>query len=65
MSFSIETTNKFDRALKRCIKRGYNLDNFKSVVDILAEKGSLPPKYHPHKLSGKFNNCWECHIEPD
>ena len=22
-------------------------------------------KYHPHKLSGKFEGLWECHIKSD
>jgi len=25
----------------------------------------LDPKYKDHKLHGKYNNCRECHIEPD
>ncbi len=25
----------------------------------------LPEKYSLHKLSGKYKNYWECHIEPD
>ena len=29
------------------------------------EKGSLPEKYLPHKLQGKYKGCWECHITPD
>jgi len=31
----------------------------------LQEKGSLPEKYLPHKLQGKYKGCWECHINPD
>ena len=27
--------------------------------------GSLPAKYHPHKLSGDMDGIWECHIQPD
>lgn len=26
---------------------------------------SLPMQYHPHKLSGKFEGLWECHIKSD
>jgi len=21
--------------------------------------------YRPHKLSGEYDNCWECHIKSD
>ena len=65
MSCSIETTNKFDKALKKCIKRGLDMSKFKECVRILGETGALPNQYRPHKLSSKFNGAWECHIEPD
>lgn len=35
------------------------------VVSLLAETGTLPAKYRPHKLSGNYDNCWECHIKGD
>lgn len=63
--YKITTTNRFDRSLKRCLKRNYNLDLLKEVIDLLALNGKLPLKYKPHKLSGNYNNCWECHIKPD
>lgn len=63
--YKITTTNRFDRSLKRCLKRNYNLDLLKEVIDLLAANGKLPLKYKPHKLSGNYNNCWECHIKPD
>ena len=35
------------------------------AMSILIEEGSLPSVYHQHKLSGKYSDCWECHIKPD
>ncbi len=35
------------------------------VIGILQETDSLPMQYHPHKLSGKFEGLWECHIKSD
>ena len=35
------------------------------AMDLLEANGSLPAKYHPHKLSGNLNGIWECHIQPD
>ena len=37
----------------------------KNVMSLLAQSGNLPDKYKPHKLSGKYSGCWECHIKPD
>lgn len=65
MSYSIDTTQSFDKALKKCIKRGLDMFKFKECVRILSEDGKLPAKYRPHKLSGQFHGAWECHIEPD
>lgn len=63
--YSIVTTSKFDKSLKLCKKRNYNLQLLKEVIDILQEKGKLPQNYKPHKLSGNYKDCWECHIKPD
>ena len=65
MSYKVETTRKFDKALIKCIKRGLDISKFKECVRLLSEEGKLPPKYRPHKLSGKFKGNWECHIEPN
>lgn len=65
MSYRIETTKNFDKALQKCIKRGFKMEFFKDVVDLLTENGSLPPQYKPHKLSGNYAGLWECHIKND
>ena len=64
--YTVDYTTQFKRAVKRCIKRGLDVNKIAELVDILRENGSLPRKYKPHKLSGfKGNMTWECHIEPD
>lgn len=65
MTYKVITTRKFDKDVKRCQKRGLPLDKLKVVVKLLAETGQLPSHYRPHKLSGKFNGVWECHIMAD
>lgn len=65
MSYTIETTRRFDKSLKKCIKRGLDVSKFKEAVGILSQTGTLPPKFRPHKLVGKYAGAWECHIEPD
>ncbi len=63
--YSIEYTHEFLRGAKRCRKRGFNMQLLEDVVSLLEESGTLPRKYRPHKLSGKYANYWECHIQPD
>lgn len=63
--YTIITTNRFEKELKLCKKRGYNMKLLHEVISILSKTGKLPEKYRPHKLSGNYENCWECHIKGD
>jgi len=63
--YSIAYTGAFKLDYKRCFKRNYNLLLLQHAVDILETTGSLPPHYKAHKLSGDYNDYWECHILPD
>lgn len=63
--YSIITTNRFEKEMKLCKKRGYDMILLQKTISILAETGTLPTKYKPHKLSGNYDNCWECHIKSD
>ena len=63
--YTIITTNRFEKELKLCKKRGYNMELIQKVISILSNTGKLPEKYKPHKLSGNYENCWECHIKGD
>lgn len=65
MSYDVVTTKRFDKALKRCVKRGLDMSKLTTAIGILAREGSLPAIYQPHKLSGKYKGKWECHIESD
>ena len=65
MKYRILYTGQFKRSYKRCQKRGLPMDTLEKVVTLLAQNGSLPSSYRPHKLSSDYANCWECHIEPD
>lgn len=65
MSYSLFYSNKYKKSLKKCVKRGLDIEKLRTAIDILCEKGSLPIEYRPHKLSGKFKGNWECHIEPN
>lgn len=65
MSYQIFTSKKFDKSLKKCIKRGANISKLQIVVDTLRDSGTLPPEYRAHKLSGNYAGCWECHIQSD
>ena len=65
MKYAIKPSKLFVKDLKRCEKRGYDMRLIKEAMVLLAETGTLPATYHPHKLSGDYVGCWECHIKPD
>lgn len=62
---SLRPTTAFRKDLKRQRKRGKDLNKLTAAIETLQETGELPPAYRPHKLSGNWNDVWECHIEPD
>ena len=65
MKYAIKPSKRFVKDLKSCEKRGYDMRLIKEAMVLLAETGTLPATYHPHKLSGDYVGCWECHIKPD
>lgn len=62
MKYSIDYTGRFKKDYKRLKKRGIKLELLKEAIAILANTGTLPPEYRPHKLVGDYAGKWECHI---
>lgn len=56
--YEVIYTGQFKKSLKLCVRRGLDIQAFMDVLDILQEKGELPPQYLPHKLQGKYKGCW-------
>ncbi len=65
MTYELRYSSKFKRSLKKCFKRGLDVEKLRHAINILQSTGSLPTEYKPHKLSGKYSGVWECHIQPD
>ena len=63
--YSFSTTKRFDKALKRCQKRGLPIEKLRDAIRILVANGSLPASYRPHVLHGNHEGEWEAHIESD
>ena len=41
------------------------MELLRKAISLLAETGTLPATYKPHKLAGKYKVLWECHLQPD
>ena len=63
--YTIKTTRQFKKGVKRCQKRGYDMGLLREALKTLAETGTLPESYLPHKLTGDYKGHWECHLQPD
>lgn len=51
--------------IERMLRRGKDAEKLLQIVGLLARDGTLPVQYRPHKLHGKHEGRWECHIEND
>ena len=60
---TIRRSAQFKKDLRLLNKRGYNFDLLDVVVETLANKQELPPKYKNHALSGNYKGYFECHIK--
>lgn len=65
MSYTIRVTKRFAKDAELCKRRGCNMQLLRDAMRLLAEMGTLPAQYHPHKLTGDYSGMWECHIRPD
>ena len=67
--YTLSFTNRLEKDLKLIKKR--SLKDLKLIHDFLKNelviKGAekLPQKFRAHKLSGNYQDNWECHIKGD
>lgn len=58
-------SNRFDKDLKRMLKRGKDAEKIKDVIRKLINEEKLDERYKDHLLRGDYKGCRDCHIEPD
>lgn len=65
--YTISSTNKFNKQLKKVIKQGKDIEKLITIVEKLADGKQLDARYKDHALVDNkyFKNARECHIEPD
>ena len=57
---------RFKKDFKKVSQSGrYDIDDFETVVSLLAQDNPLLPKHRDHKLTGNWEGFRECHIKPD
>ena len=67
MNYQIKYTKEFKKSIKKLTKQGKNIDKLLNIVDKLSKGIPLEIKYRDHALynDNRFQNCRDCHIEPD
>lgn len=67
MKYEIILTSAFKKELKNIKKRNKDLSKLTEIVNKLANDIELDIKNRDHLLVNnlRFQNCRECHIEPD
>lgn len=67
LKYNIDFTSNFKKQFKKVIKQGKDINKFKIVLNKLGNLEPLEKKYKDHYLYNdkNYNNCRECHIEPD
>ena len=67
MKYEIIMTSAFKKELKNLKKRNKDLSKLTEIVNKLANDIELDIKNRDHRLVNnlRFQNCRECHIEPD
>lgn len=56
---------KFLKDLERAEKRGKNLDKIKTIISDIVNEKTLNKQLLDHPLKAEYQDCRECHIEPD
>ena len=67
MNYQIKYTKEFKKSIKKLTKQGKNIDKLLTIVDKLSNGIPLEIKYRDHAgyNDNRFQNCRDCHIEPD
>lgn len=65
--YDVVYSTKFKKALKKLIKQGKDINELFDIIDKLANDEKLNIKYKNHSLVNDkyYNDCNECHINPD
>ena len=65
MRYAVSIAGQFKNSVKICKKRGFDINLLDEIIEKIANRERLEPKYRDHQLLG-YKKCYrECHIKPD
>jgi mRNA interferase YafQ len=63
--YEVKQTSRFKKDYKTAKKRGYDIQEMRKIVIMLANDEILPEKNRDHALTGDWTGYRECHILND
>ena len=65
--YNVQFTSRFKKEFKKMLKQGKDENLFLEVLNVIENGGKLDEKYKNNKIVNDkvFNECYECHIQPD
>ncbi|HET8810708.1 MAG TPA: type II toxin-antitoxin system YafQ family toxin [Flavobacteriaceae bacterium] len=63
--FEISYKKSFEKDVKTCKKRNYDLNILLYTIEELRKKGKLPKEMGTHPLKDEFSDYLECHLDLD
>ena len=58
-------SKRFKKDYQQVVERGCRPQKLHAVLALLLKNESILTRHKHHKLSGSYDDFWECHIEPD
>lgn len=58
-------TRRFQKDVRLAEKRGKDIESMRKVIASLLEGKPLEAKHREHKLHGDYEDCRECHVQPN
>jgi len=62
---TIRRTTQYKKDFNRYKHQPNKIQSLLKVIRMLENDVELPEKYRKHQLKGKYQDCFECHIDGD
>ena len=61
----LQPTTQYKKDYKRIRNNAQKVKDLKEILKKLMNEEPVPAEYLPHKLTGNYKGCMECHIQND
>ncbi|MBR1504263.1 MAG: type II toxin-antitoxin system YafQ family toxin [Prevotella sp.] len=61
----LQPTTQYKKDYKRIRNNAQKVEDLKEILKKLMNEEPIPAEYLPHKLTGNYKGCMECHIQND